>query len=560
MTGRSEERRAYLRRFNSMKSGRTPWLSRWRDLAQNFAPMVGRFDDAEKDGKPQRNVLLNSAPVRAARVLAAGMMTSVTSPARKWFRLSLPGPQDDVSSDVRGWLEQVEDDLFKIFKRSNIYSALSEAYLECAVFGTHAFMVEEDDEDVVRAYSIPVGTYCLASSHRRAIDTMFRDVFLTVHELVGRFGLENCSSRVKELYRGGILDERIHVIHVVEPDAKARGGGGDYRSKPWKSVWFEADAREEDGFLKEAGYHEFPVMAPRWSVVDNGTYGTDSPGMVALGDAKHLQMLEANAAKLVEAGTEPALLASASMRNQKVSLRPADITFGDSQTGAPAAAPIYSPSPVWLAELKEKTKVVEDRIAAAFFVDLFLSLLDSDRREITAEEIRGRQQEKMLQLGPVLERLDDELLDPLISRVFSIAYRKGMLPPMPEGIGGQAIRVEYKSILTQAQKTVGVAAVQQWMNSVGALAQLKPEVLDNVDIDRVARDMADMFGVPALEVVDMDGIRAVREARADMQARQMALQEQTERSIQAKNLGQARMDGTALPEVLNATAGERAPL
>ena len=543
---------SYLKRYEALKQEREPWVRLWRELADNFAPMLSRFDNERQKKSVQRNRLLNSSPVRDGRILAAGMMTSITSPARKWFKLSEPFAFKE-SYEVRGWLDDIENGLFQIFAKSNIYSALSSSYRETGVFGIHAFFVEEDEKDLVRAYTLPIGSYCLASSERRVIDTLYRDVWLTTAQIVDRFGLDACSTHVRNLWEQGDRDTQHRIIHVIEPNKRWSQEKGDYRAKPYDSVWFEANSIAE-GFLRKSGYYEFPVMAPRWAVVDNDVYGSDSPGMISLGDAKLLQVIEASSAKMMENGAEPALLASAALRNQKISMRPAEITYGDSTNGAPIAAPLHETPPHWISILQEKIKNIEEKVSSAFFVDLFLALSESDRREMTAEEVRARQQEKMLQLGPVLERLNDELLDPLIDRVFAIAYRRGVLPKAPPEIAGQNVRIEYLSILTQAQKTVGVSSVQAWLSSLMNLSQTHPDVLDKVNWDQVVEDLAEMYGVPPRELADSDKVERIREARAQQMAMQQQLAAQTEQANQVKTLADAQTEKpSALTELLNAS-------
>lgn len=551
----TERRKQYLRRWARLKEEREPYLTLWRELAANFAPMSALFDEDRNSKRVKRNRLLNSSPVRAGRVLAAGMMTSITSPARKWFKLSKPFSFMVEAPRVRSWLEDVENGLFQIFARSNLYSALSMAYQECGIFGTHAFFVDEDDEDLVRAYPLPIGTYCLAASERRSVDTLYREVWLTTAQMVRRFGLDACSQHVRMLWNSGDRDTSHCVLHIIEPNKKYILEKADYRKKPYDSVWLEIGS-EATGFLHEGGFEEFPVMAPRWSVIDNNVYGADSPGMVALGDAKMLQAIEKASMKMLENGADPALVASSSMRNQKISLKPADVTFGDSTNGAPAVQPMHQTPPHWVSILQNKIQNVEDKIASAFFVDLFLGLSESDRREITAEEIRARQQEKMLQLGPVLERLNDELLDPLIDRVFSIAYRKGFLPPAPDELSAESIRVEYLSILTQAQKTIGVSAVNQFLAAVAGLAPSHPEILDKINWDRVVDDLAEMYGVPPRELQEKGEVDAIRQQRAEQAAMQQQMAVQMAQAEQAKTLSEARTDRqSALSTLLSSVSG-----
>jgi hypothetical protein len=196
-----------------------------------------------------------------------------------------------------------------------------------------------------------------------------------------------------------------------------------------------------------------------------------------------------------------------------------------------------------IAELRTCIQEHERRINEAYFADLFLMIAQQERSNVTAEEIRTKTQEKMLQLGPVLERLNDELLDPLVDRVFGIMLRAGLIPPPPEQLQGEAIRVEYISILAQAQRLLGTTAVERLAGFVGGLSQQHPEVLDKLDWDRLIDDYAGMLGVNPDEVKSEEVVASVRAARAKQQQAAAQGQAMLAATQGARNLGQADMSG-----------------
>lgn len=165
----------------------------------------------------------------------------------------------------------------------------------------------------------------------------------------------------------------------------------------------------------------------------------------------------------------------------------------------------------------------------------------------------------MLVLGPVIERLGGEFLSPAITRTLRLAQRAGYLPPPPpiKELKGVPLQIEYVSILAQAQKMVGIGAIQQFVGSVAQAAQIfGPQVLDTVNSDKVIYEVADLTGLdPALlnsqEVVD--GIRAQRAKQQQIQQQQQAM---LGASQTAKNLGQA---STAPDTALSAITGRLAP-
>jgi len=167
---------------------------------------------------------------------------------------------------------------------------------------------------------------------------------------------------------------------------------------------------------------------------------------------------------------------------------------------------------------------VKQRINKGFYADLFLMISQMDTTR-TATEISARQEEKMLMLGTVLERLHNEMLDPLINLTFNKALDAGMLPPPPPELQGMDLEVEYVSVLAQAQKSVGTASIDRLLGLVGQVAQFKPEVLDKINSDAIVNQYADMLGTdPQLVVPDKQvaELRAQR-AQAQQQAQQQAM-------------------------------------
>lgn len=215
-------------------------------------------------------------------------------------------------------------------------------------------------------------------------------------------------------------------------------------------------------------------MAPRWEVAGEDSYGTDCPGMMSLGDNKQLQVGEKMSAQAVEKMIKPPMIGPTSLRQQKASILPGDITYVDTREGMQGFRPAHEIN-FNISALEAKQDQVRMRIKSAYFEDLFLMLASSDRRQITASEIDERHEEKLLALGPVLEQLNQDLLDPLIDNAYAIMDAQGYIPPAPEEIAGQALKIEYVSIMAQAQKLISIGSVDRFSGFVGQLMQIAPE-------------------------------------------------------------------------------------
>ena len=548
------------KRMAQMKTHRATYDAHWKDLADNFSPRTSRYIsqdrvDMQQRGDKRNHKIINSSPIYAVQTLSAGMMSGNTSPARPWFRLTTPDPQLAEFGPVKEWLHIAQQRMQEVFARSNLYRVLPMIYRDLAIWGPSCTIAVESDRNVVHFIHLDIGSYWLAQSNRQSVDTVYREFGLTVRQIVQEFGEDNVSERIRNMYRNGQYETWEPVCHAIEPD-------GD----KWESIYWERGATDKP--LGERYFSTNPILAPRWSLSGEDIYG-ESPAMTALGDARALQLKELRKQEAIDIMVKPPLMGPTSLRGQAASLVPGDITYVDIQQGMQGLKPIHDWRPE-IAPLLEDIRKTEDLLNQAFYVNLFLMLANDDRSGVTAREVSERHEEKLLMLGPVIERLNNELLSPLIDRTFSIMVERSLpfwqgnidgdplLPPPPEELAGLDLKVEFVSIMAQAQKAVGIGAMDNLMNFVGAIAALKPEALDKVDFDQAIDERADMLGISPRIIVPDDAVVSLREQRAKaMQAQQMAAAAQTAGSV-AKDLSQADMSGdSALTRAMDLAGGGR---
>lgn len=514
------------RNYTALDTERSSWRSHWQELAQYILPRRGRFLETDHNKGNKRNAsIIDSTGTLAARTLASGMMAGITSPARPWFRLVPPDPEMREFHPVRSWLDTVETILREVFARSNIYNALHSAYRELGTFGTSPIFLQEDFEDVLRGYQLTVGSYMLGVNNRFVVNTIHRDIPMTVLQVAAQFGLENLSTGTRQLYDKGDYHQWVYVRHAIEPNNDRDVTLIDNTNMPFVSVYWEKGS-QDDKVLRKSGYKQFPVLAPRWDVVGNDVYGS-SPGMDALGDCKQLQVQQKEKGKGIAKQVNPPMVATPFLKDKVTNTLPGGVTYVEAQAGGQGFAPAYNVN-FNLNDLKEDIFETQQRVKRAYYEDLFLMLASTDRREITAREVEERHEEKLLMLGPVMERLNDELLGPLIDRAFSVALDAGILPEAPRELEGVELGVEYISIMAQAQKLVGTAGIERLAGFAGQLAAGKPEVLDKIDADQMVDEYADMLGTPASLVLADEDVEAIRRERQQkqQQAENMAIAQQ----------------------------------
>lgn len=565
--------------WTTLDSERSSFTSHWRELAEYIQPRRGRFFLADANrGDRRSQKIIDSTATMSARTLSAGMMAGVTSPARPWFRLQTPNPELNKIGAVKKWLEDVERIIKNIFIRSNLYNTLPTVYKDIGVFATASLYVEEDFETVIRTESFPVGSYLFGNDSKLRVRVFMREFRMTVRQIVQQFGRAdedtpddkidwtNISEYIKALYLNGQYESWVDVRHVIFPNPKYDPTKLEAKFKKFYSAYYEKGTStnqsanymksDPDKFLSESGFDEFPILGPRWEVTGEDVYGTSCPGMEALGDIRQLQVGEKRSAQAIDKMVNPPMVGPSSLRTVRASLLPGDITYADEREGQKGFRPAHEVNPR-INELEAKQEQTRQRIRRAFFEDLFLMLASSDRRQITAREIEERHEEKLLALGPVLEQLNQDLLDPLIDRTFAIAFRQGLIPAPPPELEGVNLRVEYISVMAQAQKLVGVANIERFAGFIGGVAQVQPDILDKVNSDELANVYGDMTSIPQGIVRSDDEVAKLRQAR--QQATQQAQQAEQASMLAktARDASQASMEGdTALTRATDALGGQ----
>lgn len=524
------------KRLQSLKSERVSWDKNAREISDFILPMRSRVmcDDTNR-GDRRNNKIINNRATMASRTTSSGMMSGITSPARPWFNLAPVARAIMEFGPVKSWFYECTQRMRDVFLRSNLYQVLPTSYQEMATFGVGPIWVDEHPDTVIRCEAFTWGEYYLSNGADGRVNAFYREFKWTANQLAEKFGKDKLSTAARNMIDNSTGDLFVSCAQMVEMNPSANPDRAGNKNLPFTSLTWETGA-PGDQVLEHTGYHEFPVMAPRWETLPGDAYGT-GPGRICLGDVKALQLYERQAARMAETGANPPLQVPVELKGQPSSTLPGGVTYVAMVGNQNQMAPIYKPDAAWLSPIQAKIKEHEARINEAFFVDLFLmvSQLDTVR---TATEIAARKEEKMLMLGPVLERINDELLDPLIDRTFNIMLRQSLpiwagvidgdplLPEPPEELinANSEIQAEYVSILAQAQKSQNVLGLERFATLAGNLSGAFPEVLDKVDSDQLVEEYADAIGVVPTVVRGADQVAAIREQRARQQQAAQAQQ------------------------------------
>lgn len=553
---------------------RSSFISHWQDLSDHIFPRRTRFwvGDVNKGGKRYQKIV-DSTATKAALSAAAGMMSGISSPSRPWFQLRTPDDDINEREDVKEWLYDVEQRILTVLSRSNFYKKLEILYGDIAVFGTGAIGIFEDDKTVIRCYDYPLGTFSCGNDARLQVRTFIRSFRLNVQQVVEKWGnidpktgkpdfdrgeKSAIPTVVQSLWKQRYVAAWIDLVQAVIPNVAYDPDKFDARYKKYLQVYYVLGATTQgvdpdiQGVLERSGFDEFPVLVARWEVNSEDVYGTNCPGMLALGDVKEVQVYRKRLSQGIEVMIKPPMTADPSLRSARTSTVPGDITFGGlNAQGQRKFQPAYE---VNFAQAIEPTRLsieaLQKSIDETFYKDLFLMFADDDRDK-TATEVNEMKSEKLLMLGPVLEQLDEDIFDPGIDRVFNIMARKRLIPPAPQVLQGQPLRVEYTSIMHQAQKQVALGGIERGASFIAQVGQVHPEIFDIVDDDEMVRIHWDSLGNPPKVLRAPDKVQAIRAQRASAQAAQQKAENAPLLAKAAKDGGVAPQEGSPVAQLLS---------
>ena len=548
----------FNRRLSSLKNERESFISHYKDIQNFISPRRGRFFISDRNKGERRNLdIINSIGSQSLRIAVAGMLNGTMSPSRPWFALETTDQDLMESEAVRQWLYKVELQLRRMLNESNFYHMAPSMIKDLLTFGTGCMSHEDDFQNVARFYTHTPGSYMIGQNDRLEIDTLVREFEWPVIQIVKKFGLENVSMSIKNQYDKGNYDSWYPVVHFVDPNPDHDINSPLSHKRAFQSVYYEPgnDRKDEKTkFLSISGFAEFPAYAPRWDVTEGDIYGTDCPGMTSLGDVKQLQIEEKRKAQGIDKMVNPPLSGPPSVRNIPVSGLPGGLTVYEGDDQKQKLSPIYQIQ-LPLQELRTDIDAVERRIEKAFFVDLFLAISQMEGIQPRNEfDLIQRNEERLIQLGPVLERLHGEFLTKLIDRLFNQAVKADIFPEAPTELEGAPLKIKFISTLAMAQRAVATADIDRIFQFSSALVGAGwTDAIDKFDADQAIDEYARAIGVPPKVIVSDEAVAQVREARAAAAQQQADMQMMQAGANSAKMLADAKTgdEDNALTDLVN---------
>ena len=523
------------KRLEQLKTLRTPWEDLWRDIDRYLVPGYVRLEPTEEHhdrGERKRFDVKDNRGQQAHRIFRSGMQSGMTSKARPWKRLSTYDMDLRERPEVKQFLDVTTNRMRVVMDRTNIYDTFHMKYGALGAVGTAVSYMSPDDRYVVRNNYVIAGHYWIATNHLGFIDTLYHIIPMRAHQIVGKFNrpTDKIPSTVQTAYDNGNKDQIFMVYHAMEPRTERNEDSVSRRHKKYLSNYWMREAGDSEDLLRESGSDVNRVIGSRWDKVGEDVYGY-SLGMDALADIKQLQHETARKLEILDKTTRPPMTAPTAMKNKRHSLLPGSVTFSDSLHASGGYRPALDLTSYNMSALLQDIQNLQQNIDATFFVSLFMGITRMPGVQPRNEfEIAERKEEQLLQLGPALDTLQAEELQPTIAITYHYMKEAGLVGELPEALAEDEgdINVEYTSIMAQAQRAVGVNSIERMGSYIGNWAALKPEALDKFNVDQSIDEYADRIGVPVSIIVPDDEVQRTRQERTQAAQQEAAVDQATQ--------------------------------
>lgn len=546
----------YNQRWSFLDQEFAPWLSLYKNITDYILPRRGYY--LERDGKPSDKAvwndnIINDAATRAIRVMGAGMQGGLSSENRKWFRNGLIDEDFAAWGPVKEWLDTAESVAYRLLSGSNYYTVNHMLYEEQGGFGVGCMFFERDPRSIIRFRLATAGECRFALGDDGRVDTIYRKIPWTAKQIVEAFGEKNCSDAVLQSYKKNPFTYHT-IFHVIEPRKDRKRGNLTAQHMPFKSVWFEET--EKDKQLRVSGFQTLPAVIPTWSQVRNSPYGL-GPGHDILGHVLQLQEMEKASVKGLHRQADPPMAFPAALKDM-ISLLPGASNYTDIKTKDQMVGPLYQVN-MNLKDVEYKISQIEQKIEKTCYNDLFLMIAQGSMgaQPISATEVMERHEEKMLLLGPTVGRQIDDNLSPTIKWVIGVAVEEGLIPPPPEGVTADQLKMEFVGPLAQAQQLIDAQSINTnlalWERVMGLGEEAGMAVNASVNWIELINKMDQVTSLPAGILNAKDQAEAKLAGIMQAMAQQQQAQEMAQGIDMAKNLGQTpTTEGTALGDLKSA--------
>ena len=512
-----------IKKMDALKAERGNWETHWQEIADYILPRKNNVIKKQVPGEKKMQYILDNTGMLSNELLAGALHGLLTNPNATWFELTTGDYRLDTDDQVRKWLQKTSKDMHNVLNNSNFQTEVHELYMDLCGFGTACMYIEEDERDYVRFNAGFIANYYVEENSMGRVDRVYREWQWTADKIVEEFGLDNVGKKVQDSFKK-MDDVKYCVIHAVYPRTMV----GDMENGEFKYISQYLLKEDPNVTLRVGGFREFPYVVPRWSKATGESYGR-SPGMNALPEVKVLNKMAETMLIGAQKVVDPPVQLPDDGFVLPIVTKPGGINYYRAGSND-YIKPVFNDTRMDFGFQAMQDRKV--RVRESFYVD---QLMLQQGPQMTATEVLQRTEEKMRLLGPMLGRQQSEFLRPLIDRVFDIMLNNGLIPKqeIPAALQGKKLDVRYSSLIAKSQRLADGQNIMRTFEAITPAAQADVSVLDNIDVDKVFRAIATVYGFPEEAIRPKKEVDQMRQGRAEAQAQ---MQQQAQEAQQTEQM------------------------
>jgi len=524
------------------------WHNIWEFCGEFVHTRKQHFQSTGIPGEFLTETLFSSVAPQANNIMASALLGQLWPNGARSVRLARPKHIKN-TQEVKTYYRKITE-VFTGFldqPKANLIPSIAEYLLDQGAFGIAGIKRRKtgDFTQPLKFSSVTIKNFVVEEDKDGNVVTIYIDDKYTVRQMVDSFGEENVSKSVRDKYNAGNFNEKIRVIQVIEPRMDNAFSFGN-KSFPIASLYFEWDTSKQ---LKESGFLQMPIIIARFAKAINEVYGR-SPAMFAMPAILRLNVIM-NILQVAseKTGSPPLYLLDNGALGPTIVDTSADALNVFQTSGLGEKSPIGVISDVGdLRPLMELADKLKEEITQAFMIDRLLDLNNETRMTLGEAQIRDRIRGDSN--TAVYKRQMSELFTPLLEGAFNDLLEmghmgviqgsaeeqevidRGMEPIiMPEAVqmalekNLPVYELEYISPAARVMKTEQLQGLTTFLDLTGGAAQMFPEAPDNVDIDTIIQEIADLTNIGEDKLNAEEVKQKIREGRAQAQQQNAQLQQ-----------------------------------
>ena len=514
-----EEKQKYYSIFKSLEDEFEKREDRFHDIRDLIAVGTGAFkielDDTDIDTDIDYGKLLDGEHLEYFETLTSGLYGGLVNPSGEWFDVVPRSAYlfDDV--DVMDYCYGVKKAFELLFHATNFYKEFKMTCNEYPIYGFAPLMIEEDKEKLVKFTHFTCGEAYLGCDFDGEYNQLAREIRLTPDQMVNYFGYDNCTLSVQKAFEERQFDKKFTVFHLICPNYNTKSNSRLNSNMPYVDLYWTQDGEKNFNnmhVLRKSGYKENPLSVFFWTKKNKKQVYPLGIGGRCLGDVKELQNTSYNGSVNEAFLMNPAMALHTYLQRQPILPGSTFYTDQDPTKVATEIRRVQS----YIEEIEKKKELIKNRIRKLTMADIMLLFATKDKDRMTAREVIAIINEQAALLGGIYLNAKDSLTQ-VFKRVFAIGLRKGYFPMPPDTLAGDGINVEFTSNIAKVQRMTELQGISDLALYTGQYAQMKPEILDNLDEDKVFAELVNKLSVNTKVRKHPRLVQQIREQRAQQQ-------------------------------------------